>query len=126
MKMTIEEKLKAVILIRYNSIREFVLDIDMPYSTLNSLFLRGINNSSVSTVIKVCKALGISADALADGRIEYVKSKDITDTVEIKEVLNHTKEILETSGFVTIDREKATPTEVEYFIEKIDELIEDC
>ena len=125
MKMTIEEKLKALILIRYNSVREFVLEIDMPYSTLNSIFLRGVNNSSVSTVIKVCKALGISADALADGKIQYTKETE-TAEIEIKELLNHTKDILETNDFITIDHEKMTDIEREYFIEKIEELIEDC
>lgn len=66
-----EKKLKELILSRYKSIREFTLEIDIPYTTLDSIFKRGIGNSSVSNVLKVCNALHISADALAEGRIEY-------------------------------------------------------
>ena len=41
----------------------------MPYSTFDGILKRGIDNSSVVNVIKVCQALEISADALADGQI---------------------------------------------------------
>ena len=67
--MTIEEKLKNLILERYHSIREFAIYIDMPYTTLDSIFKRGIGNSSVTNIVKICKALHISTDALADGEI---------------------------------------------------------
>ena len=67
--MTIEEKLKNLISERYHSIREFAIYIDMPYSTLDSIFKRGIGNSSVTNIVKICKALHISTDALADGEI---------------------------------------------------------
>ena len=67
--MTTEEKLKAYILERYKSIREFTIKIDIPYSTLDSVFKRGIDNSSVSVIFKICKALDISPDALAEGEI---------------------------------------------------------
>ena len=67
--MTIEEKLKQYIKSRYSSIREFTIRYDIPYTTIDSVFKRGINNSTISTIIRICKALGISADELADGRI---------------------------------------------------------
>lgn len=67
--MTTEEKLKNLIKERYHSVREFAIDIDMPYSTLDSIFKRGIANSSIANVVKICKALHISTDALADGEI---------------------------------------------------------
>lgn len=67
--MTIEEKLKDYILSRYNSVREFTIRAEIPYTTLDSIFKRGIGNSSVNNVIKICRALNISADELADGNI---------------------------------------------------------
>lgn len=67
--MLIEEKLKLLILERYHSIREFSFKIDMPYTTLDSIFKRGINNSSLTNVIKLCNGLGISVDGLAKGKI---------------------------------------------------------
>lgn len=67
--MTIEEKLKDLIQERYSSIREFTLKIDMSYSTFDSILRRGIQNATVSNILKICDALHISADALANGEI---------------------------------------------------------
>ena len=94
--MTIEEKLKNLILARYKSIREFTIVIDMPYTTIDSIFRRGVGNSSVSNIIKICKALGISADALADGKIAPVASKQLhfemtEDPIDINDILADTK-----------------------------------
>ena len=72
--MTIEEKLKELILTQYKSVREFVQVADMPYSSVDSMFRRGIHNSSVSNVIKLCNALKISTDELAQGRIVPVEA----------------------------------------------------
>ena len=41
----------------------------MPNSTLDNIFRRGVLNSSVTNIIKICNALEISADELADGKI---------------------------------------------------------
>ena len=43
----------------------------MAYSTLDSIFKRGIQNATLTNVLKICKGLHISADALANGDIEY-------------------------------------------------------
>lgn len=71
--MSIESKLKDMILERYHSIREFSNTVDMPYTTIDSILKRGIANSSVSNIISICKELQISADALADGDIQPVR-----------------------------------------------------
>lgn len=79
--MTTEEKLKAYILERYKSIREFTIKIDIPYSTLDSVFKRGIDNSSLGVIFKVCDALNIDVDALAEGEIvPRIKPDSITVT----------------------------------------------
>lgn len=103
--MNTEERLKELILKRYHSIREFTIAIDMPYTTMDSIFRRGIGNSSVANVIKICKALGISADALADGDIIPVKTRPstpINDRFEIKEIIDDTKDLL-THREITLD-----------------------
>ena len=94
--MTIEDKLKELILRRYHSIREFTIEIDMPYTTMDSIFRRGIGNSSVVNVIKICKALGISADALADGKIvpatsHRLLSKSVEDPIDIGDIFSEAK-----------------------------------
>lgn len=83
-----EDKLKAYILDRYKSIREFTISIDMPYTTFDSVLKRGVANSSITNIIKICKALHISADDLADGNIVSTISKpnynnDVVDMLEI-------------------------------------------
>lgn len=121
--MTIEERLKSLILARYHSVREFTLAIDMPYSTMDSIFKRGIGNSSVSNVIKICKALRISADALADGEIVPVGkriSKPINDRIEVKEVLADTRDLLIHSGFITLDGDPISKNEIESIFDAMD------
>lgn len=122
--MTIEERLKDLILKRYHSIREFTISIDMPYTTIDSIFRRGVANSSVANVIKICKALGISADALADGEIVPVKKKsrttDISDMIEITEILDDTKELLTHHGFITLNGKPINKAGVESIIDAME------
>lgn len=104
--MTIEEKLKDLILSRYKSIREFVIEIDMPYTTIASIFNRGIDNSSISNVIKICKALGISADALAEGKIVSTNRRyfePVEDPIDISDILADTKARLVCYDDLTLD-----------------------
>ena len=69
MSKTIEDSLKDLILTRYKSIREFTTAIEMPYSTMDTILKRGLNKASIGNVIKICRALDISTDELANGRI---------------------------------------------------------
>ena len=122
--MTIEEKLQELILTRYHSLREFTIDIDIPYTTIHSIFRRGIDNSSLSNVIKICKALGISADALAEGEIVFVKKQKVTgnpinERFEIKEIIEDTKDLL-THRKVTIDGEPLSKKGIESIIDAME------
>lgn len=67
--MTIEEELKALVLTSYGSMREFSIVLNMPYSTLDSIFKRGVENASIGNIIKICCVLHISVDELAAGKI---------------------------------------------------------
>ena len=68
--MTIEEQLKQLILSKYKSLRAFTQEIDVPYSTVDTMLKRGIGGTSVTTVLKVCNSLGIDADALTNNKIQ--------------------------------------------------------
>ena len=121
--MTTEEMLKELILNRYNSIREFAISIDMPNSTIDSIFRRGVGNSSVINIIKICKALNISADALADGEIVPSKPRVTSNAVnsyDVNEILNETKDILIHSGKITLDGSPITKSGIESIIDAID------
>lgn len=121
--MTTEEKLKELILKRYHSIREFTIAIDIPYTTLDSIFRRGIGNSSVVNVIKICKALGISADALADGEIKPVKIGTeilLNDRIEVEDILAGTKDKLIHQDDITLDGKPINKSEIESILNAID------
>lgn len=67
--MSVEENLKALILSKYKSLREFCGAIGLPYSTVDSILRRGVENAGVGKIIKICRHFDISADELARGNI---------------------------------------------------------
>lgn len=114
--MTLEEQLKQLILDRYKSIREFAVSIDLPYSTIDSIFRRGVSNSSISNVVKICRELKISADELAEGRITPIYSRDLTHHIEIKEIIADTKERLLYGTELTLDGEPVNRNDIESIV----------
>lgn len=87
--MGVEDELKKIIIDRYGSVNKFATVCDVPYSTIATIFVRGINKANISTVIAICKELKISADELANGKItpyqyiepnmEYINLDDLTE-----------------------------------------------
>ena len=95
--MSIENELKDLILSRYKSVREFSNLIDMPYSTIDSIFKRGVGNASITNIIKICETLQISADDLARGKIVHreTESKNPISPLSSDEIelLNNYREL---------------------------------
>ena len=123
--MTIEEKLKDLILARYKSIREFTQVTDMPYSTVTSIFKRGVENSSVTNIIRICKELGISVDELAEGNI--VPDHKVRPVqgfepgpVELDDILNQVKYYLGKNPNLVIDGQRAGKEAIDSIIDAID------
>jgi transcriptional regulator with XRE-family HTH domain len=88
--MTIEEELRDYILSRYSSLKEFSEVANIAHSTLYTILIRGVSNAKVGNIIKICQALNISADALAEGRIE--SKLDWTNNVlDVKDIVDETK-----------------------------------
>ena len=54
------EILKDVILSRYKSIRQFAVEMGIPYSTLITALERGVDGMAYSTVIRICEALSLN------------------------------------------------------------------
>lgn len=120
--MTIEEKLKDLILSRYKSLREFTIMSDIPHSTVVSILKRGVANSSVSNIIKICKILNLSVDALADGKLVY---KEYVDTdhqknVDIKNIVGDVKSKVEHAQTITIDGKPIDIEQVEPILNALD------
>lgn len=104
--MTIENKIKELILARYGSLREFTIAIDMSYSTLHSILTRGVNNSSIGNVANICKTLGISVDGVAEGKIIPNDSYKFSDSesTDLDTIVSNTKAQLSYDG-VTVNGE---------------------
>lgn len=73
--MAIENQLKQLILDKYGSVRSFTQTINIPYSTIDSMLKRGIDGTSVSTVLLVCLALNIDIEGLLNDEIVFKPSK---------------------------------------------------
>lgn len=55
-----EENLKKAILAQYKSVRQFSIEMDMPYSSLMSALDKGFSGMAFDTVLRICKKLGVS------------------------------------------------------------------
>lgn len=105
--MTIEEKLKEYILMKYPSMREFSKVAGISNSTVDSMLSNGIFNSKASNVLKVCSTLKISADELAEGNIVSITSYQKREKIlEVNEILDDLKNQMSHIDGLTLDGEK--------------------
>lgn len=118
--MTIEDKVKDLILSKYKSVREFSIDHEIPYTTIKSMLTRGIGNSSIGNVIKMCKALNISVDALANGKIETRFESAPNQTNDVTDIINDTKSRLSYADTLTINGKEIDIETVEPIFEALD------
>lgn len=120
--MSIEDKLRDLILTRNKSLREFVQQTDLSYSTVDSILRRGIGNSSLSNILKLCSALGISADELANNRIVPI-DKTIqrrSHMTDIDAIIEFTKKNIKEYSDLTIDGLPMTQDEIEILLDAMD------
>lgn len=123
--MNIENKLKRYIMTRYSSLREFTIKSDIPYSTVNAILKRGIANSSLSNVSKICKALNISLDELEHNRIVPLDSSDNTEeVVELENVVQYYKFKLQKSENILLDDRRLTDNEKFFIIDSLEIMLE--
>ena len=117
--MTIENKLKSIILEKYGSMREFSKQIGMSQSTFATIMNRGIHKASITNVIKICQALEISADELANDKIVPVNGEvqKIVKKTEINELLAYTDENMNQLRCFTVDGKQMNNAEIELFLD---------
>ena len=118
--MTIEEKLKSMILEKYGSMMEFSKHIGMPNPTLASIMSRGIHNASIQNIIKICKELDISADELANNRIVPNHHDDIR---EVSDLLSYMKMNISTYS-LTLDGKPLSEAENEALMDALELCVE--
>lgn len=104
--MTIEEKLKDLVVERYGTMRQFSKEIGMSQSTFATIMKRGIHKASISNILVICKALQISADELANDRIVPIKKEQTSHILftDIPEMLNYMKNYRNEFDDLTIDK----------------------
>lgn len=120
--MTTEDKLKSYILTKYKSVREFTQSIEMPYSTIATIFKRGVDNASVTTIIKICHALNISTDSLAEGKIVPLDLPSL-DPVKLEDIFADTKQAIRNADVLTIGGDIATPADIDAVVRSLDTII---
>ena len=84
--MSKEQILKNEILAQYKSVRQFAIEMEMPYSSLISALEKGISGMAYETVIGICKKLGINPIDFSKNKIEDVSSLD--------ELSDHSKRLI--------------------------------
>lgn len=118
--MTIENSLKNYILLQYRSILEFSNAIDLPYSTIASIFRRGVDNANASSLKRICNALGISLDELCQGRITpKITTEPQSDRRDLNDVISLLRRnVLSTK--ITLDGEEISEDDVQIIIDALD------
>lgn len=100
--MTIEDNLKELIIAKYGTMVNFTSKIDIPNSTLAAIISRGVNNASINNIIKICRELDISAEALANGQI-VPNNQNKTDFKDVNEIITFAKVAILSNKELTID-----------------------
>lgn len=121
--MTTEDRLRKYILSKYKSLWEFSQKIDMPYSTINTIMKRGIDNSSVNNIIRICQALNISTDDLVNGKIVPVM-EDNNATIRIEDIIEETKLKLLNADHLTIGDRSADDADITAILNQLEIVIE--
>lgn len=109
--MNVEERLKELIIKQYGTMKDFTDHIGIPNSTFANILRRGVQNANVLTIIKICQALEISTDDLAEGKIVSLKRKAAPPT-KIEDLFDNLKQQLLNADNLTINNESASAAEI--------------
>lgn len=77
-----EKDLKRIIESRYNSVRAFAIENDIPYTTMRSILERGVMNAKAETIFKICDALGINPESFAEEKSDWQSTIDLSNLRE--------------------------------------------
>lgn len=120
--MTLEDNLKELIIREYGSIRQFAQKCGLKYSTVIAILKRGIKNSNIDNVIKICHMLNISVDAAANGKIvqlPHIQATYTNEVNELPELINAYVSYYENNVECTLDYKPLTDEEMDFFIDGV-------
>ena len=117
--MTKAEILKKEILRQYRSVRQFAMEMNIPYSTLVTALERGIEGMAYGTVIKMCDKLSLnpvdfsSLERDASLGAQLLENRVMQNYVKLNQTGRD--KILELmDDFVQIDKYKAKAKKTKY------------
>ena len=124
--MTIEEKIKMMILEQYGTFTEFCNVIDMPNSTLTGIMNKGIHNANITNIFKICRALDISADELAHNKIvpRGKKLQSLNGMTDVEEIIRYMKMNIATYSNLTLNGKTLSEDDIETLLDAIDLCLE--
>ncbi len=117
--MTVEENVKKMILNQYSTVREFAKEANIPYGTICGILRRGFGNSNVENVLKICKALNISADELGEGRIVSITKSITSQSIELDGMIQDFKIKIQNYNLIA-NGKKTNQEDIELLFDTID------
>lgn len=119
--MTIEDRVKALILEKYETMKDFSKRTGIPQSTLVGILSRGLKNSNAGSVLKIASALGISADELAADRITPVGSETVRKPMtDVRDLIAFVKVQCTVYNDLTISGEPLSREDIEILTTALD------
>ena len=71
----LEDDVRELVLGRYSSLARFAREIDIPEHTLYSALSKGLQKTTLSTIVPICTGLGLDPIEIASGRLAFTANK---------------------------------------------------
>ena len=81
-----ENELKRLMKLKSGSVKAFSEEIGLAYTTVRSILQRGVYNSNVDNVLKICKGLNLKAEKILDYDNGEQELETEIDTLPVKEI----------------------------------------
>ncbi|MDU4910593.1 helix-turn-helix domain-containing protein [Clostridium baratii] len=107
------EKLKHIILSKYNSIREFSKIVEIPSTTLTSALDKGVGGMAVDRIIKICDVLNIDIKTFeplenmskdnnnySEEEKNHIEDLRKLNDIGKKKVITYTKDLIEMPKYI--------------------------
>lgn len=81
-----ENELKRLMELKSGSVKAFSEEIGLAYTTVRSILQRGVYNSNVENVLKICKGLNLKAEKILDYDNGEQELENEIDTLPVREI----------------------------------------
>lgn len=81
-----ENELKRLMELKSGSVKAFSEEIGLAYTTVRSILQRGVYNSNVENVLKICKGLNLKAEKILDYDNGEQELENEIDTLPVKKI----------------------------------------